>query len=408
MFLVRKTTGADKDRMYAMKMLKKISMDTEKKIENMNCERLVRLHWDTNPLISRIKSDNPQVLEAIRDCPFLATLRYAFQTPAKLYLVLDYVCGGELTTHLCANNGTFPVDRVRHYVAEIVLALDQLHRRNIVYRDLTLENLLLDADGHIVLTDFGLCKRLGSERGTDRTYSYCGPIEYMAPEMLATTAAHDIACDWWSLGVLTFELLVGTSPFTSGRCTIKMIEERIQSKTPVIPRRVTGDVRNFIRALLVRDPRKRLNGNRRDAGEIMAHPFFACVDWTALAEKRVPAPFQPIVAHPMDTSNFHTEFTRMDATDFPTAVPTDQEGCYRGYSFVAEVEEEVAEEVEEVVVVEWEATRGEGEDGENDGDDGDEDDGNGGQESVPRLQSKPTDVQQLMEHIPKVSVKLRQ
>ncbi|KAG6464403.1 hypothetical protein O3G_MSEX014488 [Manduca sexta] len=131
-----------------------------------------------------------QVLEAVRECPFLVTLHYAFQTDAKLHLILDYVAGGELFTHLYQREH-FNEDEVRIYIAEIILALEQLHKLGIIYRDIKLENILLDAEGHIVLTDFGLSKEFCG--GESRAYSFCGTIEYMAPEVVRSgSQGHDI------------------------------------------------------------------------------------------------------------------------------------------------------------------------------------------------------------------------
>ncbi|XP_022828431.1 ribosomal protein S6 kinase beta-like, partial [Spodoptera litura] len=170
-FLVRKRCGIDEGKLYAMKVLKKASIVQKlKTAEHTRTER--------------------QVLEAVRACPFLVTLHYAFQTDAKLHLILDYVAGGELFTHLYQREH-FSENEVRIYIAEIILALEQLHKLGIIYRDIKLENILLDAEGHIVLTDFGLSKEFCG--GESRAYSFCGTIEYMAPEVVRSgSQGHDI------------------------------------------------------------------------------------------------------------------------------------------------------------------------------------------------------------------------
>lgn len=143
-------------------------------------------------------------MEAVKH-PFIVDLIYAFQTDGKLYLILEYLSGGELFVHL-EREGIFMEDSASFYLAEIVLALEHLHRQGIIYRDLKPENVLLDAQGHVKLTDFGLCKEAVAEGGTTNTF--CGTIEYMAPEIL-TRKGHGKAVDWWSLGALMYDMLTG-------------------------------------------------------------------------------------------------------------------------------------------------------------------------------------------------------
>ncbi|XP_014609105.1 PREDICTED: ribosomal protein S6 kinase alpha-5 isoform X1 [Polistes canadensis] len=323
-FLVRKRVGTDAGRLYAMKVLKKASIVQKKKTtEHTKTER--------------------QVLEAVRDSPFLVTLHYAFQTDAKLHLILDYVSGGELFTHLYQREH-FTEDEVRIYIGEVILALEHLHKLGIIYRDIKLENILLDREGHIVLTDFGLSKEfLPHERDSNaRAYSFCGTIEYMAPEVVrGGSAGHDIAVDWWSVGVLTYELLTGASPFTveGEKNTQQEISRRILKTEPPIPSHLNPTVRNFISRLLVKDPRQRLGGGPRDAKELKEHPFFRRApppfSWDALEKKQITPPFVPRITHELDTSNFSDEFTKMVAADSPAVVPPNHDKIFRGYSYVA-------------------------------------------------------------------------
>lgn len=209
--------------------------------------------------------------------------------------------------------------------------------RRIIYRDIKLENILLDADGHIVITDFGLSKQLPP--GSDRTHSFCGTIEYMAPEVVKNgPAGHDISVDWWSVGVLCYELLTGASPFTfeGNENSQSDISQRILKAAPPLPPSLGAEVADFIGKLLNKDPEKRLGGNRTDARDVKAHPFFRTVDWEKLAAKLVPAPFKPEIRHPLDTSNFSEEFTNMVPTDSPSEVPANHHMLFRGYSFVAQ------------------------------------------------------------------------
>ncbi|XP_022915732.1 ribosomal protein S6 kinase alpha-5-like isoform X2 [Onthophagus taurus] len=315
-FLVRKRGGSDHGRLYAMKVLKKATIVQKKKTtEHTKTER--------------------QVLEAVRDNPFLVTLHYAFQTDAKLHLILDYVAGGELFTHLYQRDH-FTEDEVRIYIGEIILALEHLHKLGIIYRDIKLENILVDESGHIVLTDFGLSKELS--RNLERAYSFCGTIEYMAPEVVkGGTQGHDIAVDWWSVGVLTYELLTGASPFTveGEKNTQQEISRRILKTTPPIPSSLGKEVADFISRLLVRDPRQRLGGGGEDAKELKRHPFFRYMDWKALSRKEIPAPFKPVIRCELDVSNFSEEFTQMQPTDSPAVVPPNYDKIFKGYSYVA-------------------------------------------------------------------------
>ncbi|KAG9511394.1 Ribosomal protein S6 kinase alpha-5, partial [Fragariocoptes setiger] len=293
-FLVRKIGGHDHGKLYAMKVLRKATIvQKQKTLEHTKTER--------------------QVLEAIRDQPFLVTMHYAFQTSTKLHIILDYVSGGELFTHLYQRDH-FNEDQVRIYVGEIVLALERLHKLSIIYRDIKLENILLDSDGHIVLTDFGLCKEFSPNDTDQRAYSFCGTIEYMSPELIkGGTSGHDFSVDWWSVGVLTYELLTGASPFTveGERNTQVEISRRILKNQPPIPDHLSPSAKDFIRRLLVKDPKKRLGGKATDALEIKRHRFFDALDWNLLAQRKIPAPFLPTINHELDVSNFAEEFTSM-------------------------------------------------------------------------------------------------
>lgn len=171
----------------------------------------------------------------------------------------DYVSGGELFTHLFQRD-RFTEDQVRIFIAEIVLAIEQLHKLGIIYRDIKLENILLDANGHIVVTDFGLSKELTKE-SNGRSYSFCGTMEYMAPEVVrGGKTGHDVSVDWWSVGVLCYELLTGTSPFTIDGDPNKQAEisNRILRMDPPLLENFQKDAGDLIKRLLNKDPAKRL------------------------------------------------------------------------------------------------------------------------------------------------------
>ncbi|KAJ3612730.1 hypothetical protein NHX12_018988, partial [Muraenolepis orangiensis] len=300
-FLVRKVSGHDAGKLYAMKVLKKATIvQKAKTAEHTRTER--------------------QVLEHIRQSPFLVTLHYAFQTDTKLHLILDYVNGGELFTHL-VQRVRFKEQEVALYSGEIALALEHLHKLGIVYRDLKLENILLDSTGHIVLTDFGLSKEFDE---VERAFSVCGTIEYMAPEIVEGGAAgHDKAVDWWSLGVLMYELLTGGSPFTvdGDENSHTDIAKRILKKDPPFPKDMGPLAKDLIQGLLMKDPQKRLGSGPGSAENIKTHPFYQKINWEELAAKKVPAPFKPVIRDELDVSNFAEEFTEMDPTYSPAALP---------------------------------------------------------------------------------------
>uniref|UniRef100_A0A8C4NW57 Ribosomal protein S6 kinase n=1 Tax=Dicentrarchus labrax TaxID=13489 RepID=A0A8C4NW57_DICLA len=301
-FLVRKNSGHDAGQLYAMKVLKKAAIvQKAKTTEHTRTER--------------------QVLEHIRQSPFLVTLHYAFQTQSKLHLILDYVSGGEMFTHLYQRDH-FPEEAVRIYIGETILALEHLHKLGIVYRDIKLENILLDSEGHVVLTDFGLSKEFLEEE-KERTYSFCGTIEYMAPEIIRGKAGHGKSVDWWSLGILMFELLTGASPFTleGERNSQSEVSKRILRCDPPFPSMIGPTAQDLLRKLLVKDPHRRLGSGPRGSEDIKAHSFFKGLNWADLAQKKVPSPFKPELKSELDVGNFAEEFTGMDPVYSPASTP---------------------------------------------------------------------------------------
>merc|ERR1711959_394233 len=265
--LVRKK---DSKRLFAMKILSK--------------DMIVRRNQ-----IDRTKAEN-RILRAVEH-PFIVGLKYAFQAETKLYLVLDYVNGGDLFTHL-QNLRRFTIDQVRLYGAEMVLAFEHLHKVGIVYRDLKPENILMGHDGHICLTDFGLSKE--AMKSTDTTNSFCGTPEYLAPEVLQNHGyGKDV--DWWSMGVLIYEMLVGRPPFYSENVNDmydKILHDNLSSPSSV---NVPADAKDLLEKILVRDPKNRLGYGDSDAAPIRAHPFFKDMDWQTMMAKGYDAPYKPKV-----------------------------------------------------------------------------------------------------------------
>ncbi|KAF2761347.1 kinase-like protein [Pseudovirgaria hyperparasitica] len=282
-FQVRKK---DTRRIYAMKVLSKKVIVQKKEVAHTLGER------------------NILVRTAMSDSPFIVGLKFSFQTPADLYLVTDFMSGGELFWHL-QKEGRFLEARAKFYIAELILALQHLHNHDIVYRDLKPENILLDAKGHIALCDFGLSKANLTDDATTNTF--CGTTEYLAPEVLLDEHGYTKMVDFWSLGVLVFEMCCGWSPFYA-EDTQQMYKNIAFGKVRFPRDALSTEGRNFVKGLLNRNPRHRL-GATRDAEELKAHPFFADIDWVALAKKNVAPPFKPKLKSEEDTSNFDPEFT---------------------------------------------------------------------------------------------------
>lgn len=243
-----------------------------------------------------------RVLQSARH-PFLTSLRYSFQTKDRLCFVMEYVNGGELFFHL-SRERVFSEERTRFYGAEITLAIKYLHELGIVYRDLKLENLLLDNEGHIKITDFGLCKEEITYGATTKTF--CGTPEYLAPEVLEDND-YGRSVDWWGLGVVMYEMMCGRLPFYNR--DHEVLFELILMEEVKFPARISELARTLLMALLIKDPNNRLGGGRRDAEDIMEHPFFASIDWTQLYNRKIEPLFKPQVTSETDTQWFDDDFT---------------------------------------------------------------------------------------------------
>lgn len=237
--------------------------------------------------------------------PFLVRLYYAFQSQTHLCLVMEFARGGEIYTHL-SRCGTFPISRCRFYGAEITSALGYLHSMNIIYRDLKLENLLLDADGHIKITDFGLCKELREEQ---ITRTFCGTPEYLAPEVL-DDYPYSFPVDWWSLGIVLHEMIVGKLPWPTWASHDELYQRICNERVPPLPNRIPRDTCDLLQRLLNKKPETRLGYN--GVVEVKTHPFFINVDFNALERREIRPEFQPCIHGPDDVSHFDGEFTRLD------------------------------------------------------------------------------------------------
>jgi RAC serine/threonine-protein kinase len=234
--------------------------------------------------------------------PFLTHLTYSFQTPDRLCFVMEYVNGGELFYHL-SKVRVFSEDRTRFYGAEIISALGYLHKNNIVYRDLKLENLLLDKDGHIKIADFGLCKEEMFYGASTKTF--CGTPEYLAPEVLEDND-YGRAVDWWGTGVVMYEMMCGRLPFYNR--DPEVLFELILMEEIRFPRTISENAKSLLKGLLIKNPKQRLGGSEEDVEEIMRHPFFACINWQDLVEKKIPPPWKPDIQSDTDTKYIPDEF----------------------------------------------------------------------------------------------------
>ncbi|KAI7793276.1 v-akt murine thymoma viral oncogene homolog 2, like [Triplophysa rosa] len=249
--------------------------------------------------------------------PFLTMLKYAFQTNDRLCFVMEYANGGELFFHL-SRERVFSEDRALFYSAEIVSALEYLHSQNVVYRDLKLENLMLDKDGHIQITDFGLCKEGITDEATMRTF--CGTPEYLAPEVLEDND-YGRAVDWWGLGVVMYEMMCGRLPFYNQ--DHERLFELIVMEEIRFPRNLTPEAKALLTGLLRKDPKQRLGGGPDDAKDVMSHKFFSSINWQDVLQKKLVPPFKPQVTSETDTRYFDDEFT----AQIITVTPPDKLNC---------------------------------------------------------------------------------
>uniref|UniRef100_A0A8C5HR02 Ribosomal protein S6 kinase n=1 Tax=Gouania willdenowi TaxID=441366 RepID=A0A8C5HR02_GOUWI len=299
-FLVRKVTPPDANELYAMKVLKKATLKVR----------------------DRVRTKMERNILADVNHPFVVKLHYAFQTEGKLYLILDFLRGGDLFTRL-SKEVMFTEEDVKFYLAELALGLDHLHSLGIIYRDLKPENILLDEEGHIKLTDFGLCKEAIDHK---KAFSFCGTVEYMAPEVV-NRQGHTHSADWWSFGVLMVRTEISIYILSIyGACGARL----------GMPQFLSAEAQSLLRALFKRNPSNRLGSNADGAEEIKRHCFFSTIDWNKLFRKEMKPPFKPAVSRPDDTFYFDSEFTSRTPKDSPGAPPSaGANQLFRGFSFIA-------------------------------------------------------------------------
>ncbi|CAF1270451.1 unnamed protein product [Adineta steineri] len=317
-------------RLYAMKVIKKSIVNDDEDIDWIQCEK--------------------NVFEKATNHPFLVGLHSCFQTASRLFFVIEFVTGGDLMYHM-QRQRKLPESSARFYAAEITVALHFLHEHGVIYRDLKLDNVLLDAEGHIKLTDYGMCKEGLDFKRDERTSTFCGTPNYLAPEMLRN---HDynFSVDWWALGVLMFEMMAGRSPFeivgsaenpdlnTEDRLFQVILEQPIR-----IPRSLTVRAKNVLEGFLNKDPQNRLGcrydqtlGCRAGFQDICLHPFFhPAIDWQRLESKQIVPPYKPILTEDQDLSHFDPQFTNEDVVLTPEdeqILARIQQSEFEGFEYV--------------------------------------------------------------------------
>ncbi|CAH1239352.1 PRKCI [Branchiostoma lanceolatum] len=308
-------------RIYAMKVVKKELVNDDEDIDWVQTEK--------------------HVFETASNHPFLVGLHSCFQTESRLFFVIEFVNGGDLMFHM-QRQRKLPEDHARFYAAEISCALNFLHERGIVYRDLKLDNVLLDSDGHVKLTDYGMCKE-GLHPG-DTTSTFCGTPNYIAPEILRGED-YGSSVDWWALGVLLFEMLAGRSPFdivgnteNPDQHTEDYLFQVILEKTIRIPRSLSVRAASALKGFLNKNPAERLGcAPVTGFSDIQHHTFFKPIDWDALEARQVSPPFKPSIDSEGGVENFDQQFTSEPVQltpDDPRMLDKIDQSEFEGFEYV--------------------------------------------------------------------------
>ncbi|KAG6929213.1 protein kinase N2, partial [Chelydra serpentina] len=301
--------------MFAIKALKKGDIVARDEVDSLMCEKRIF-----------------ETVNSVRH-PFLVNLFACFQTKDHVCFVMEYAAGGDLMMHI--HTDVFSEPRAVFYAACVVLGLQYLHEHKIVYRDLKLDNLLLDTEGFVKIADFGLCKE-GMGFG-DRTSTFCGTPEFLAPEVLTETS-YTRAVDWWGLGVLIYEMLVGESPFPGD--DEEEVFDSIVNDEVRYPRFLSTEAISIMRRLLRRNPERRLGAGEKDAEDVKKHHFFRLIDWNALLAKKVKPPFVPTIRGREDVSNFDDEFTSeapiLTPPREPRILSQEEQETFRDFDYIAD------------------------------------------------------------------------
>jgi len=291
---VRFCNYKENDQIYALKMLKKSEVVRLQQVEHMISERSILIGLNH---------------------PFIVNLAATFQDPKHLYMVLEYVMGGELFTHL-RKAGRFDHPTAKFYSASVVAIFDYLHSMDVIYRDLKPENLLFDSEGYMKMTDFGFAKVV-----TFKTYTLCGTPEYIAPEVLLNKG-HGKGVDWWTLGVLTFEMLTGQPPFVDD--DPMGIYQLILNGKVNFPRYIEHNAKSLLKKILVADLTKRFGCRTNGVQDIKKHKWFSDLNWDKLLSRQYTGKrVIPQLSNAEDTSNFDTYPDSEEETSMPEYSGTD-------------------------------------------------------------------------------------
>ncbi|CAG7786524.1 unnamed protein product [Allacma fusca] len=265
--------------------------------------------------------------------PFLTALHSCFQTEDRLFFVMEYVNGGDLMFQI-QRARKFDEARARFYAAEVTLALQFLHRHGVIYRDLKLDNILLDTDGHCKLADFGMCKESITDGAT--TTTFCGTPDYIAPEILQELD-YGSSVDWWALGVLMYEMMAGQPPFEADN--EEDLFQSILHDDVLYPVWLTKEAVSILKGFMTKNPARRLGCVASQGGEasIRNHPFFKEIQWDLLEMRKVKPPFRPKIKNKKDALNFDTEFTKEEPNLTPImseVVKAINQAEFQGFSYV--------------------------------------------------------------------------
>jgi len=308
---------------YAVKIIKKEMFTDDEEIDWVQTEK--------------------SVFETATNHPFLVGLHSCFQTDSRLFFVIEFIPGGDLMYHM-QRQRKLPEDHARFYSAEIILALHFLHSKSIIYRDLKLDNVLIDADGHIKLTDYGMCKENIGPGVTTQTF--CGTPNYIAPEILRGES-YGFSVDWWALGVLMYEMMAGRSPFNisaaeeNDQNTEDILFQHILEKPIRIPRTLSVKAASVLKAFMNKDPKERL-GCKDDLEEALEdmknNSFFkGAIDWELLALKQIMPPYNPNVESDRDLQHFDRQFTEEPpqlTPDDPAIIDRIDQSEFEGFEYI--------------------------------------------------------------------------
>jgi serine/threonine protein kinase len=266
------------------------------------------------------------------NCPFIVNIKFAFQDEYKLYIITEFMQGGEMFFHLHKEK-KFSNEKTRFYVVEIILAIEFLHKNNMLYRDLKPENIMVDSSGHIKLTDFGLSKMF--KKSNDKAFTICGTPQYLAPEILSDVG-YDNSVDWWSLGCVMYEMLVGKAPFRIPKGSYLTAD--LYKKKLYVPDYVTYDAKDLISKLLVPNPKNRLGHGKDGSKNIKEHPFFAGINWDDAWNRKLKPPLIPKLKSETDLSYFDKMFTDekiegSNVSEVPSTLVS-QANDYKGFTYV--------------------------------------------------------------------------